>query len=641
MATGNTSPVTGNDRLTRKRILVLGCLAMLTALAIAGVIGIAVVNRMTMNLGPILERQLSAAIDRRVSIGTIALVWGNPIHLQATDLRIANAPWGDNPDMIAVQGLSADIAVWPLLHGLIRYQNLRLDAPRIVLERDGDGVGNWRFTTSPKPSWLSSLMSSLMPWAVIPKDRTQFPTLIDFAVKDSVVSYRTSSGNTLRIALNALAIRTDGDSSPVTMTVDGHYNDTPVHLSAETESFSVMRKRSQPFGAHVAIVTAAGMVGFDGTLIDPLNVDGADGQLHIDGNNLGGLLAIFGAGVGLDLPLHVDSLFDHHGDHWRLADAKGTLGSDTFHGTFTLDEGARHESDRIALNLDFATLDLKRLVEAHHTDGSTEPLSLQIDAKPPTLFDVGVTANDARYGNARLTNVAFNGHLHPGEIVLDQMSFTAATGTVKASATARSVEGGGRIEARMVVAGADSAQIARWFGPAPDQNEVDQLSGRLDAHLSLEMTGATLDEALGRSEAQAVVSMIQGQVARSLLEKASTNLRALFRKGEGTVPLTCFVGIGDLHDGVATFAPIRLRTPDTTLVAGGNIDLRAERVDMTLRSADREKSLFTLNLPLHIGGPLADVRVSPLGTKPQPPDLALDLFSPDIRRLAESNPCLR
>ena len=627
--------------MTRRRILFISGLATLTALAIAGVIGMAIVNRMTMNLGPILERRLSAAIDRRVSIGTIVLVWGNPIHLRATDLRIANAAWGDEPDMIAVQGLSADIAVWPLLRGLIRYQNLRLDAPRIVLERDGDGIGNWHFTPSRKPSWLSSMVASLVPWAVIPKDRTQFPTLIDFAVKSGFVSYRTSSNNTLRIALNALAIRTDGDGRPVTMTADGHYNDTPIHLNAETESFAVMRKASQPFGAHVSMETASGTVGFDGTFMDPLNVDGADGQLHIDGKNLGGLLAIFGAGVDLNLPLHVDSPFERHGDHWGLADAKGTLGGDTLHGTFALDEGARHEADRIALNLDFATLDLKRLIEAHHGDSGTKSPSLRIDTKPSTLFDVGVTAKEARYGNARLTNVTATGHVHPGEIALDQVSFNVAAGTVKASGIGRSVAPGSRIEARMTVAGVDSAQIARWFGPAPDQNEINQLSGWLDARLSLAMTGATLDQALGRSTGQAVVSMIQGQVARSLVEKASTNLRALFRTGEGTVPLTCFVGIGNLHDGIATFAPVRLRTPDTTLMAGGDVDLRAERVDMTLRSADREKSLFTLNLPLHIGGPLSDVRVSPLGTKPQPPDLALDHFPPDIRQLAESNPCLR
>lgn len=630
-----------NDLLTRKRILLLGCLTVLAALAIAGIVGVAAINRISMNLGPILERRLSAAIDRRVSIGSIALVWGNPIHLQATDLRLANALWGNDPDMIAVQGLSADIDVWPLLRGLVRYQNLRLDAPRIVLERNDEGIGNWHFTASEEPSLPSTLLASLVPWAIIPKDRTQFPTLIDFAVKDGLVSYRTSSGNRLRIALNALAIRTDGDGRPVIMTVDGRYNDMPVHLSAETESFSVMRKRAQPFGTHLSMATTSGTIGFDGTMTDPLNVDGIDGVLHIDGKDIGGLLAIFGAGVDLHLSLHVDSPFDHHGDRWQLADAKGTLGGDTFHGTFALDEGPRHEADRIALKLDFATLDLKRLIEAARTDSGTEPLSLRIDTKPPTVFDVGVTANEARYGKAKLTNLAAAGHLHPGEMALDQASFTAAAGTVKASGTARSVGAASRIETRMAVTGADSAEIAQWFGPAADPSEVVPLGGRLDARLSLEMTGTTLDEALERGQGQTVVSMTQGQVAKSWLEKASTNLRALFRKGEGTVPLTCFIGIGDLRDGIVTLTPVRLRTPDTTLVAGGNIDLRAERVDMTLRSADRKKSLLTLNLPLHIGGPLSSPRVSPLGTKPQPPDLAMDRLRPDMRQLAESNPCLR
>ena len=92
--------------------------------------------------------------------------------------------------MVRVGHLSALIDVRPLLRGVLRYENLRVEDAAIVLERDKTGVGNWKFPGGGLGGGF----------AIVPKNRTQFPTLIDFALAGGLVTYRTSSGAILRIA---------------------------------------------------------------------------------------------------------------------------------------------------------------------------------------------------------------------------------------------------------------------------------------------------------------------------------------------------------------------------------------------------------------------------------------------------------
>ena len=87
-------------------------------------------------------------------------------------------------------------------------------------------------------------------------------------------------------------------------------------------------------------------------------------------------------------------------------------------------------------------------------------------------------------------------------------------------------------------------QVARLVGAGNEQ-----LAGNLTAHATLEMTGETSLEALKASRSHAVLAMTEGRVARALLEKASTDLRALFREGKGWAELTCVLRIVDLANG--------------------------------------------------------------------------------------------
>jgi AsmA family protein len=620
----------------RRHRIALGILGLV---AIVAVIGIGAITWLaTTDLRPLIERTVSTALDRRLTIAGLRIRWRNPLAIELDDVRLANASWGSVPEMVHIARISAEIDLLPLLGGVLRYRQLTLVGARIVLERDAKGTGNWHFAAakSPLPGGL----------AIVPKDRTQFPTLIDFKVSDGQVTYRTSSGSVLKIDFRHLAIGSASDDQPATIVADGGYDDTPVRLTADTQSFTVLRNGSVPFGTTFTLSTPSATADFKGTMTDPLDFDGVVGQLDIKAQKLGELLTIFDADTPAAFPLLLAGALRRTDDHWQLQDAKGKLATSAFGGTLALEEGGRGQADNASIALDFARLDLDPLLaggSASHaaTLGDPRDFSLRLEAKRATNIDAQVTAKEATFGAMRVADIAVHGRLAAAQAAISQLSFALGGGKVSASGSAHMVREGSHVVAHAALLGADMGQVARLIGAG-----TEQLAGSVAAHATLEMTGETLQEALKASRGHAVVAMTEGRVARALLEKASTDLRALFREGEGSAELTCVLGIVDFTNGIGAIAPLRLRTPETSLIAGGTVDLIRDRLDVTLKAEAGSTSLYALRIPLRVSGDFAALSVRPaLGAEPPSLDVsatndAVRALPAELQQLAERNSCL-
>lgn len=617
-------------------------LGLLGAAVLIGVSAIVLVA--TIDLRPLLEQYATKTLDRRLAIGTLRIGWGNPLSVEISDLRLANAPWGSDPEMVRIQSLSARIDLRSLFSGVLRFQKLNVVKPEIILERDAGGIGNWRFN--------GAASASPAHFAIIPKNRTRFPTLIDFQLHDGSVTYRTSSGAVLRCDLHDLTIRSAGEDQPVSLALDGAYNGTPVRLSAETQSFSVLRNGSAPFGVDVSASTPTAKVDFKGTMMEPLDFDGVQGPMQIDARQLGDLLNMVGADVHADFPLLLAGAFTRTGDHWQLSDAKGKLANNAFEGALTLTEAGRGKPDDIAIAANFVHLDLNPILASDakektakgRTAGGNDygALSLRVETKRGTNFDAQIKAKEIEYRTMHLADFGAHGRLASGEVTVSQLTFAFAGGTVDASGSAHSAAPGSHVVANAAVSGADASQIAGMLGA-----EAGQIAGKINGRATLDMTGETVKDALKASRGHAVLAMADGRIARALLEKASTDLRSLFRKNESSAQISCLLGVIDLHDGQGTISPLRLQTPGTTLIGGGQVDFPRERLDMTIKSEAASTGVFALDIPLHVSGDFGHLSVEPaIGSSAAWLDaparnIPAHELPPDLQQLADSNPCPR
>lgn len=211
-------------------------------------------------------------------------------------------------------------------------------------------------------------------------------------------------------------------------------------------------------------------------------------------------------------------------------------------------------------------------------------------------------AEKVQWGKISATNLQITGHTAPGLMTVEALRFDLANGKVAMSGQARAAGKAAHVVADAMTTGIDLAQVVAFAATIPKGDEP-QAQGALDAQLTIDMRGDTLQHALGNSRGQFVLTMNEGEIARDLLEKASTDLRAIFRKGEGMVAVSCLLGIGDLRDGVVTIAPLRLRTADVVLTGGGKIDLPADTVDIVVQS--RGGGALALGVPIRMSGHLS------------------------------------
>jgi len=636
-----TPPAARGPFFSRKRRAVI-FLGLLGAAVLIGVSAIVLVA--TIDLRPLLESYATKTLDRRLTIGTLRIGWGNPLSVEITGLRLANAPWGSDPEMVQIASLSAEIDLGSLLGGALRFEKLNIVKPKIILERDPSGIGNWRFN--------GAASAAPAKFAIIPKNRTQFPTLIDFQLHDGIVTYRTSSGAILRTDLHDLAIRSAGEDQSVSLSLDGAYNGTPVRLSAQTESYSVLRNASAPFGVAFSAFAPTAKVDFKGSMMEPLDFDGVQGSMQIEAHPLGDLLNMVGAEVRANFPLLLAGAFTRTGDHWQLSDAQGKLANNAFEGALRLTEAGRGKPDDVAIAANFVQLDLNPMFAGDGKEKTAKvraaesndygALSLRVETKRGTNFDAQIKAKELEYLKMRLADFGMHGRLASGEVTVSQLTFAFAGGTVEASGSAHSAAAGSHVVADAAVSGVDASQIAGMLGA-----EAGQIAGKINGRAALDMTGETVMDAVKTSRGHAVLAMAEGRIARAVLEKAATDLRSLFRKNESSAQISCLLGVIDLRDGQGTISPLRLQTPGTTLIGGGQVDFLKKRLDMTVKSVSASTGVFALDIPLHISGDFGHLSVQPaIGSSaawldaPARNKPAHEL-PPDLQQLADRNPCPR
>ena len=64
--------------------------------------------------------------------------------MEANDVTFANAPWASQPEMVRAKRVRAEVAWLPLLKGHVVVRRLVVLEPRVFLETDAEGRGNWK-----------------------------------------------------------------------------------------------------------------------------------------------------------------------------------------------------------------------------------------------------------------------------------------------------------------------------------------------------------------------------------------------------------------------------------------------------------------------------------------------------------------
>src|SRR3990172_8670712 len=187
-----------------KRVFeILAGLAVLTAVVVYIVITSYDYNR----LKPYITSAVYDATGRTLTLGgDIGIEVSFTPKLIVEDVSFQNAPWGTIPEMASVRRLEAQVALLPLIGGVVEVKRLILVEPEILIETDPSGKKGSNLEVTPPV-----------------KEEEKGP-----AARDA------PSGKSHAVGLDLLEAGTTGIESPVKFTIKGDYNDTGFELSGNT-----------------------------------------------------------------------------------------------------------------------------------------------------------------------------------------------------------------------------------------------------------------------------------------------------------------------------------------------------------------------------------------------------------------------
>jgi AsmA family protein len=581
------------------------------------------------NLASLASSRASAALGREVTIDALHVTPGRWITIEVDAARLANVPGGSRPMMVELRHLTAKVDALSLLHRPLIVRRLVVDGFSILAERTADHTPNWRFGgAKPKPSTSDS--------------RSWFPTLLDARLKDSEVVYRTSGGATFRTTLNKLSIVTPSASQPVSLTATGAYNGTPISLAGKLRSIVALRDGTIPYGMELHLRSDETKFSFKGTMTDPLDVDGAKGAVVLEAPTPKSLLALAGLTNKSDVSLQLAGQLQRDGDLWSLTGATGALkGNPITAASLRLKEGSKGKPDEVATNITFSRLDLSDLLRGGSGGGTSDAdIPLDVARSPDPLIDAHLAARQLVYNGIQGSDVSLSTAVTPDHIALRALALTYLGASIRADGRLDAAGKIGRASAKVVVSGADVQQLRHLLGL-----RSVPLSGKLDAQLFASSSGATFNEAARSADVVAAVSMKGGTIARQVIEMASTDIRLLFRKAQGTTPVSCLLGVLTMNAGIGTISPLRIRAASGTVVGEAQFDLYRRTFDLTIGSQPASTGIFALDIPIRVYGTFANPTVRPAQWSPASRARVATATSasrlpPSLLQLVNRNPCL-
>ena len=139
-------------------------------------------------------------------------------------------------------------------------------------------------------------------------------------------------------------------------------------------------------------------------------------------------------------------------------------------------------------------------------------------------------------------------------------------------------------------------------------------SGLIGGKAKFTGTGNSFAKLLATADGQAGFSMAGGQISNLLLEIIGIDgaeiIKFLFG-GDKTVAVRCMVADFKVNDGLMSTEVFVLDTTDTNISGDGNINLKNESINLTLKPLPKNASFLSVRSPLFVRGTFKNPKFKP------------------------------
>jgi AsmA protein len=543
--------------------------------------------------GPI-TRKVSDLTGRELRIeGNLEPAWSwTDLRFRAGKVSFANPDWATEDLMLRADSIEASVELLPLFIGQVVLPEVHLVRPELNLEVDADGRKNWILDRDQKPK----------------SDKPSRVHIKALTFDEARLKYDD--------ALRVISIEAQLSSDPqgVTAFAQGIYRGVGAAAAARGDPVLGLKDADRPYTLHFAGEFGDSTVEADGILTNLVQLTSVDLAIELSGKTLAGLYDV----IGIALP--ETSAYRTHGrlirtDHLiRFEDFAAKVGSSDLAGTleFNTDEGRprtyMHGSVEAKV-LNFA--DLGQLVGTDQPRKSGVLPDMPFDSDRWESIDADVAIRAGKINRPKqlpIENLATRITMKDKVLRLDPLEFGIAGGKLAGSAV---LDGSKEPIAARLDMRVEHLSLPKLF-PTIEKGQTS--IGDINGLIELAGRGDSVAKMLGSANGKLGVFIDGGKVSRFLMELAALDLWGVAKtklQGDEPVDIRCAIGDFAVKDGVMHTNALVFDTKVVNIQGGGQINLKDEGMDLTLKPEPKDRSIASLNSPLHIRGTFSEPKISP------------------------------
>ncbi|WP_043836728.1 AsmA family protein [Muricoccus aerilatus] len=569
---------------------------------------------------PLAEARASAALGRPVKIEHLHVRLGRVTEVSVDGLRVAN-PEGfpDDPPFARAERAAVRLDVMAFLHDRsIVIPSIEVTRPVVEARALEDGRTNYAFdfgqpageTAEPRP----------------PSAAPRIGLLRIVEGQAHVVDPRLKADFNLAIATR----NEDTPDARIAVEAKGTYAGQPITGTATGGAVLALQDQDKPWPIEMQLANGPTRVNLQGSLRNPLELQGADVRLEMQGPDMGLLQALTGVPIPKTPAYRIAGQLDYADGRVRFRDFQGRMGSSDLAGTIAVTTGGAKPT--VEANLRSSRVDLADLggfIGEEPGRASTPGQTAQQrrerardEARSRVLPDDPINFPKLDAANVHLTyhadritgrNMPFDTlrtdmELKDGAITLRPIALGVGTGQIQGNMNFVPEEGG-RLRARADVQ-FQRLDVSRLM----QATNTFEGAGRINGRGHLEGSGRSFAELLGRGSGEITLGMSGGNLSALLVDLSGLRignalLSALGVPGRTTVQ--CFVANVGLNRGVAGLRTVLLDTEDVIVNATGNVNLSTERLEVRLRSESKSFTIGAVPTSILIDGSFRNPDVGP------------------------------
>jgi uncharacterized protein involved in outer membrane biogenesis len=601
------------------KILLWG-LGTIVALMVVAVIGLYVL----LNSSYLLEQaqgRASKATGRAVTLASLDIDWSWTPVVNLRKVNLANSDWGEAEQMFSADAISFAIKPWPLLGGHVVMPFIRIEAPKVSLEKRKDGASNWDFNENP--------VAATAVEAVRPEDRAEAPFIGRLEITKGKIAYRDAARKLkLDGDINLAAGEASGQDPTVEFQAEGTLEDRPIKLKFTGGSIAMLRDTAHPYPLDLRVDYGATFITVKGTVGDPFTFGNADVKMHLKGPDLADVFPLLGIPAPSTPPYDLAGDLKRTEKEWRLEDMKGRIGNSDVTGLVVVEPREKRnylEARLNSNNLDFddlgpligippqtseaASKEQQKEANEMKAEGNLFP-DKPLQTEKLRAMDMDVTLDAKKVKSAPylpVKAITFNVKVDDGNAQLTKLNMAVAGGTVT---------GKMGLDARKdtPVATAElflkNLELATFF---QSSEYIETSNGKIGGKVTLQGNGKSLADVFGSADGAVELGMTGGSFSELILALADLDIQNalfLYITEDHKIPVRCVAGGLTFSKGNAKFSRTLIDTKESVIYVNGNVDLKAQTLKTELDADSKVVSVLNVPAPILIQGKLRKPKFS-------------------------------